>query len=66
MPILDEERKLTLDTSFGVLKGFMKTLKTSIKHYETPQRSVKIKIWVFILIQLFNRSRPNLGRREKN
>ena len=28
----------------GASKGFMKALKTIIKYYEAPQRSVKIKI----------------------
>ena len=28
----------------GASKGFMKALKTFIKYYEAPQRSVKIKI----------------------
>ena len=29
---------------YGASKGFMKALKAFIKSFETPQRSVKIKI----------------------
>ena len=37
----------------GASKGFMKALKTIIKPFETPQRSVKTKIkLIFILMQL--------------
>ena len=32
--------------SFGTSKGFMKTLKAFIKPFETPRRSVKIKIYL--------------------
>ena len=46
---MDEEKKLAfkfLFSHFFVLsqKGFMKTLKAFIKHFEAPQRNVKIKI----------------------
>ena len=33
-------------------KGFMKAFKAFIKLFETPQRSVKINILIFILIQI--------------
>ena len=50
VPIPDQEEKLPSIFIFtllcGVLKGFMKTLKASIKLFEAPQRSVKIKIEV--------------------
>ena len=37
----------------GASKGFMKALKTIIKPFEAPQRSVKTKIkLIFILMQL--------------
>ena len=44
----DEKKKLTqiliLTLLCGASKGFIKAFKAFIKPYETPQRSVKIKI----------------------
>ena len=46
--IQDKEKKLTYIFIFtflcGASKGFMKALKTFIKPFEAPQRSVKIKL----------------------
>ena len=46
--IPDEEKKLSYNFIFKLLceasKGFMKALKTLIKPFEAPQRSVKIKL----------------------
>ena len=47
VPIPDEERKLTLIYIFihcAAANGFVKALKTFTKPFETPQRSVKLKI----------------------
>ena len=46
VPIQDEESKLTFIFTLlcGVSKGFMKILKALVTLFETPQRSVKIKI----------------------
>ena len=47
-PMPDEKKKLTqlfiLIFLCGASKGFIKAFKAFIKPYETPQRSVKIKI----------------------
>ena len=47
VPIPDEEKKLSQIFIFtllcGAWKGFMKVLKTFIKPFEAPQRSVKRK-----------------------
>ena len=51
--IPDEEKKLNeifIVTLCGSSKGFMKALKAFIKPFEVPQRSLKIKIYVFILM----------------
>ena len=48
VPISDKEKKLSQIFIFTLLcdtsKGFMKALKTFIKPFEAPQRSVKVKI----------------------
>ena len=47
VPIPDEERKLTLIYIFthcATANGFVKALKALTKPFETPQRSVKLKI----------------------
>ena len=48
VPIPDEEKKLTYIFIFpllcGASKGFAKAFKAFIKPFETPKRSVKIKI----------------------
>ena len=49
---------------FGPSKGFMKTFKVFIKHFEAPQRSVKIKVyWIFSLLSGLGRKglRENHG-----
>ena len=49
VPIPDKKKKLAyifLFTLYDASKGFMKALKTFIKPFEAPQRSVKIKIYV--------------------
>ena len=49
-PDLGRREKNNLDfyfqTFYGASKGFMKTLKAFTKPFETPQRRVKIKIYV--------------------
>ena len=47
VPIPDEEKKLSeifILTLCGASKDFMKALKTFIKPFEAPQKSIKIKI----------------------
>ena len=48
VPISEEEKKLsyifTSTLLCGASKGFMKALMTFIKPFESPQRSIKIKI----------------------
>ena len=48
VPIPDEEKKLSQIFIFTLLcgdsKGFLKALKAFTKPFESPQRSVKIKI----------------------
>ena len=48
--ILGKERKSTQIFNFtllcGASKGFMKAFKAFINHFESPQRSVKMKIQV--------------------
>ena len=64
VPIPDEERKLgeifILAILCGASKGFMKTLKAFMKPFEAPQKSVKIKIELCVLIMPHTPFRVNL------
>ena len=52
VPIPDEEKKSSKRFIFkipcGASKGFINALKNFIKPFEAPQRSVKIKMLIFI------------------
>ena len=59
-PIPDKVKKLSQIFIFtllcGASKGFMKAFKAFIKPFDTPQRSVKIKLTLIFSL------RPGLGR----
>ena len=56
IPIIpDKEKKPFIFTLLcGASKGFMKGLKAFMKPFETPQRSVKIKIWLTFCLSQYN------------